>query len=199
MIGPHFAEVLDAARGGDADAFASIWRDLDPPLTRYLRTFAPREADDLAAEAWTTVARRLDRFVGDETAFRSWVFVTARRRAVDHFRRERRRPAVPVDPDRLRDAVVAPRNASDDVFDRFATEEALALVATLPRDQAQVVALRAIAGLDVGQVAELVGKRPGTVRVLAHRGLRTLAGTLTGSLAGSLTPRSTPRPRPARP
>ena len=39
--------------------------------------------------------------------------------------------------------------------------------------------LRAIAGLDVPHVAAIMGKRPGTVRVLAHRGLRTLARRLT--------------------
>jgi RNA polymerase sigma-70 factor (ECF subfamily) len=55
------------------------------------------------------------------------------------------------------------------------TEEALRLVRALPPEQAEVVVLRAIAGLDVHQVAELVGKTPGAVRVLAHRGLRRLA------------------------
>ena len=37
------------------------------------------------------------------------------------------------------------------------------------------MALRVIAGLDAAQVGEIVGKRAGTVRVLAHRGLRRLA------------------------
>jgi RNA polymerase sigma-70 factor (ECF subfamily) len=44
----------------------------------------------------------------------------------------------------------------------------------LPPDQAEVVVLRAVAGLDVGHVAAIVGKRPGTVRVLAYRGLHKL-------------------------
>jgi RNA polymerase sigma-70 factor (ECF subfamily) len=35
-----------------------------------------------------------------------------------------------------------------------------------------------VAGLDVGRVAEIMGKRPGTVRVLTHRGLRRLAERL---------------------
>jgi RNA polymerase sigma-70 factor (ECF subfamily) len=50
------------------------------------------------------------------------------------------------------------------------------LVAELPPDQAEVVALRVVGGLEVAEVAKIVGKRPGTVRVLAHRGLRRLAG-----------------------
>ena len=50
-----------------------------------------------------------------------------------------------------------------------------ALVRALPADQAEVILLRTIAGLDVAQVAEVMGRRPGTVRVLQHRGLRRLA------------------------
>ena len=46
------------------------------------------------------------------------------------------------------------------------------MLATLPVDQAEVIALRVIAGLETERVAEIVGKRPGAVRVLQHRGLR---------------------------
>jgi RNA polymerase sigma-70 factor, ECF subfamily len=48
-------------------------------------------------------------------------------------------------------------------------------VATLPKDQAEIILLRVVAGLDTGQVARIVGKTPGAVRVAAHRGLRRLA------------------------
>ena len=37
--------------------------------------------------------------------------------------------------------------------------------------------LRVVAGLDSGDVARIVGKSPGAVRVAAHRGLRRLAQT----------------------
>jgi len=39
--------------------------------------------------------------------------------------------------------------------------------------------LRVIAGLDVAQVARIIGKRPGAVRAAAHRGLRVLAVRLS--------------------
>jgi RNA polymerase sigma-70 factor (ECF subfamily) len=186
VTGPEFAERLEGARAGSEASFAAIWRELNPPLLRYLRIVSPHDVDDVASETWATVARGLERFRGDEASFRAWVFVTARRRALDHFRRERRRPAVPVAPDRLRDSVVHGRTPSDELADATSTADAIALLATLPRDQAEVVALRVIAGLDVGQVAEVIGKRPGTVRVLAHRGLQRLARDLApeGAVAG---------------
>ena len=42
-----------------------------------------------------------------------------------------------------------------------ATDRALALVATLPPAQAEMVMLRVVAGLDVADVAEMVDKKPG--------------------------------------
>jgi RNA polymerase sigma-70 factor (ECF subfamily) len=56
----------------------------------------------------------------------------------------------------------------------ISTETALALIATLPGDQAEIVVLRVVVGLDASAVGQIVGKSPGAVRVAAHRGLRTL-------------------------
>src|SRR5579884_3707501 len=72
-------------------------------------------------------------------------------------------------------------SAESDALEREGTRRALALIAALPPDQAQVVLLRTLAGLDSDRVAAVVGKRPGTVRVLAHRGLRNLAKRLDGA------------------
>jgi RNA polymerase sigma-70 factor (ECF subfamily) len=54
-----------------------------------------------------------------------------------------------------------------------------AMIAALPADQAEVIVLRVIAGLDVAEVAAVTGMRPGTVRVLTHRALRRLAQQLS--------------------
>jgi RNA polymerase sigma-70 factor (ECF subfamily) len=48
----------------------------------------------------------------------------------------------------------------------------------LPADQAEVVLLRVVGGLDVAVVAQLTGRRPGTVRVIQHRALKRLAKEL---------------------
>jgi RNA polymerase sigma-70 factor, ECF subfamily len=174
MIGASFDAVLAAALRGDERAFAVIWRDLRPPLLRYLRVVAPAAAEDLDAETWLEVARGLGRFAGDEPGFRSWVFTIARHRVVDWRRREIRSPATPLPPEALPERS-GPHDAADAALEALSTRAALALIGELPPDQAEVVTLRVVAGLDVGQVADIVGKRPGAVRVLSHRGLRRLA------------------------
>ena len=52
-------------------------------------------------------------------------------------------------------------------------------MAQLPPEQAEAVLLRVLAGLGTDEVAQIMGKQPGNVRVLSHRGLRNLARRLT--------------------
>jgi RNA polymerase sigma-70 factor (ECF subfamily) len=181
MTGMSFPEVLERTRQGDPAAFAILWRQHNPSLLRYLRVTAKSAADDVASETWTSVASSIARFDGDEAAFRAWLFTVARRRAIDQFRSDARRPSVPMDPTVLGGASLASPDAdpADATLDALALQAALELIAELPPAQRDAVMLRAIGGLDVPHVAAIMGKRPGTVRVLAHRGLRTLARRLS--------------------
>jgi RNA polymerase sigma-70 factor (ECF subfamily) len=65
--------------------------------------------------------------------------------------------------------------AEVDALEQISTARALELVASLPPEQAEMVMLRVVAGLDVAAVAQIVGKSPGAVRVSVHRGLRALS------------------------
>jgi RNA polymerase sigma-70 factor (ECF subfamily) len=179
-------EVLRDAAHGDETAFARLWRDSQPPLLRYLRVLAGESAEDVASEVWLEITRGLPRFRGGEPEFRSWLFTTARRRVIDLHRYSGRRPAIVTSDLRDLDRS-APGDAATAAFERMSTDAALDLIATLPREQAEIIVLRVIACLDVGQVAELVGKKPGAVRVAAHRGLRTLAARLSATTDEAVT------------
>ncbi len=178
MLEREFPGVLRAAARGDQGAFARLWRDAHPLLLRYVRVVAGDAAEDVAAEVWLEVSRGLARFEGGEAEFRGWLFTLARRRVMDLRRYSRRHPV------RLTGDVAdldrpAPDDAAGEALDNLSMEATLELIATLPRYQAEVIALRIVAGLDVGRVAQITGKRPGAVRVAAHRGLRALAARLS--------------------
>ena len=176
MIGEGFPEVLDRAQRGDETAFAVLWRDLNPALLRYL-TVTGDPADDVAAETWVSVVKGLARFTGDETAWRAWVFTTARRRGVDAGRRRQRRVAHERSWQPWSTFGTDGPDPADLVLQRPDTDAALALVARLSPLQAEVVMLRVVVGLPVGEVARVVRRSPGAVRVAHHRGivrLRTL-------------------------
>ncbi len=172
--------VVDRAQAGDEAAFAELYRAFHPRLLRYLWVLAGEDAEDIAAETWLQVCRDLARFRGDSAGLLGWVITVGRNRAIDHFRYSNRRPSVPVPIENL-----VPLPGSDDTESQaligLSTEDAIALVATLPPDQAEAVMLRAVIGLDAKTAGSVLGKRPGAVRAAAHRGLRTLAGRVGDS------------------
>jgi RNA polymerase sigma-70 factor (ECF subfamily) len=173
-----FDQVLEAARGGDEQALITLYRSIYPRFVRYAGAVEPGSAEDVAADAWLDVARGLDRFRGDEPAFRGWAFTIARRRLLDLRRTRARRKTEPTDPHELTDTS-AVGNVEDEALASLGASWAVGLItSSLSPDQAEVVLLRVIGDLGVDQVASIMDKRPGTIRVLQHRALRRLAETL---------------------
>ena len=177
MIGGAFGVTLANARTGDDAAFACIFRDVQPALLRYLRLITV-EPEDVAGETWVQVVTGLRRFRGEEQDFRAWLFTIARNRAADAGRSRHRRPAVPLDMTDAAQRLTAPDTA-DQALEAASTQAAMDLIKSLPREQAEIIMLRVVAGLDTGDVAKILGKTPGAVRVSAHRGLRRLACHVT--------------------
>jgi RNA polymerase sigma-70 factor (ECF subfamily) len=176
VIGAAFGIILARAQADNEAAFACIFRDVQPALLRYLRVITP-DAEDVAGETWLQVVSGLAGFSGGEEAFRAWLFTIARHRAADAGRSRARRPAVPFDPSEASEAAeqMTFPDAADLALEAISARAVVALIATLPRDQAEIIMLRVVAGLDAGEVARIVGKSPGAVRVAAHRALRRLA------------------------
>lgn len=178
VVGDSFAWVLAEAQGGSEEQFAVLWRDANPALLRYLRVLAPDSAEDIAAETWVHVVRGLPRFTGDESAWRAWLFTTARRRLLDQARLRKRHPAEPLEQVSAAEMPRTPDTAQI-VLDNMATDSAIALLSRLPSQQAEVILLRVVAGLDTDAVAGMLGTTPGNVRVMAHRGLKKLEALLS--------------------
>lgn len=191
--------VVTAAQNGDEDAFRFLYRTLQPGLLRYLTALVGADAEDVASETWLQVSRDLPTFTGGE--FRAWTVTIARNRAMDHLRRQRRRPAVPVPVQSLGE-LPGDSDTAERASETLGTESAIALIATLPPREAEAVLLRAVIGLDAETAARVLGKRPGAVRTAAHRGLRRLATLLDqqdGSRSASAdSAAAPPRPRTGR-
>ncbi len=166
-------DALARACAGDEAGFLELWRNFQPRLLRFLRAVGCADPDDVASETWLQVVRDLHTFAGGQDEFRRWLFTIGRNRAIDAARARSRRPVtqVPVGFDIVADH----QRVEDQVLDGISVQDAVALLASLSRDQAEAVALRVIAGLETPDVARILGKSAGAVRIALHRGLKTLA------------------------
>ncbi len=170
-------EALIKARSGDEAGFLVLWDALQPRLLRYLQVVGCDDVDDVAGETWLQVVRDLAKFKKDSAdEFRAWLFTIARHRAIDAARSRQRFRDKVLAADPFAPTITMENPVEDEALAQISTRRAVAMVSQLPPDQAEVVALRVIAGLDTGTVARLLRKSPGAVRVSLHRGLRTLSG-----------------------
>lgn len=168
---------VGAALRGDEAGFSALYTATQPGLLRYLRTLVGDEAEDVASETWCQIARDLPG-LRDPAGFRGWAATIARHRAMDHLRGKRRRPVSTVPVEKLLDLPAGQPDPSELAAASISTDAAIALISSLPRDQAEAVMLRVVVGLDVRTTAAVLGKRAGAVRVAAHRGLRRLASEI---------------------
>ena len=168
---------LAAARRGDPAGFAALYRALQPLLLRYLQVLVGNVAEDVASETWLQACRDLARFRGPARELRPWLLTIGRHRALDLLRARSRRPVEAWDPAVLPEQRTV-RDAHDCTEESLATRRAVALIARLPRDQAEAVLLHVVCGLDAPAAAAVLGKRAGAVRMATSRGLARLAKLL---------------------
>jgi DNA-directed RNA polymerase specialized sigma24 family protein len=147
---------MTAATTGVEWAIGLLYHEFHPAVLRYLRARGARSPEATMERVWMEVARGLQHFSGDEVAFRRWLFDLARR---------------PLDEgERLDDPIEVESDAELSVR----MPDALAKVAALPPDRADVLLLRALGHLEVDDVALITGQETGAVRLLEMDALRLL-------------------------
>ena len=172
-LGDAFDQVLAAAKAGGQWAWRELYRQNAPTLARYLRARSVPEADDIVGETFVRVVQHIQKFTGDETAFRTWAFTIARNLVVDGARRQARRPLELVSDAQL--ASLAPTgDVEADALASLLAVEVRAALDLLSPDQRDVLLLRILGDLTIAEVATVMDRREGAVKMLQARGLAAL-------------------------
>ena len=145
-------------QAGDEAAFARLVEEFGPRVLGYLRGLVGEEAEDVHQEVWLAVYRRLGGLV-NPGGFRTWLYQTARHRAIDILRRQRRAQELFVENAEM-DAVAALEPSPEGMASVLAEE----MLERLPPLQREVVLLRYRDGLSYAEMALIAGCSVGTVR-----------------------------------
>ena len=156
---------VEAARGGDREAFAALYEEMAPVvhglLLSRVRTF---DVSDLVQEVFAVALQRLPA-LQDSSAFAGWLCAIARNTATDHLRKQP--PPVP--------SPRTPYALASHVADARRVLEA---IRTLPEAYREPLVLRLVEGLTGPEIAAKTGLTPGSVRVNLSRGMKRLRETL---------------------
>lgn len=178
-------EVVTRAKSGDQWAWRELYTAHTGRLLLWLTTLGlGHEAEDVAAEAWTIAASKVNDFKGDTSDFAGWLFAIARNLALNSHRRTARRATSPhpIDDTLPLDTLPLDTLHLDTVADPAGVaagrDLTRRLLASLPRREAEVVACVDVVGLDITTTARALGISATAVRVARHRALARLRNQL---------------------
>lgn len=172
-LGEGFDQVLEAARAGAEWAWRALYHDAAPNLASYARASRLPDPEDVVGEVFLRAVRGLASFVGDERAFRAWLFTLARNRIIDEHRKIVRRRTEPVPAEMLTEIADA-GDAEAEAMRAMAEERVRSALARLTPEQRDVLLLRILGGLTIDEVAFVVRKSPGAVKALQARGIAAI-------------------------
>lgn len=173
------------ARGGDASAFEELVRMYEAPVYRLaLRMCGGRaeDAQEVAQEAFLAAWRGLPRFRG-QCRFSSWLYKLTANAAVDHLRREKRRPAaVPLE---NAGEPADPHTPQEELERRELHRAVQQALDWLTPEHREVLLLRQMQGLSYQEIGAALSLEEGTVKSRISRAKRQLRTILAeGNLLG---------------
>ncbi len=166
------SRLLERAREYDAQAVAEIYDRYAQSVYRYLYRYLgdAAQAEDLTSEVFLKLLDVLGTRRVPREQLKAWLYRVAHNLAMDGFRYQSKRPTVA-----LSEEFVAGDDLPYVAVEKRLDQQSLRMaIGQLTPTQQQVILLRFSDGFKVAEVAELMGKSQGAVKILQHRAIKRL-------------------------
>ncbi len=181
MTDQELENLLQKAQSGDREAFGFIFDEFSSKIYKfvYFRVGHKEVSEDILADtfvkAWIKISQ-----VNSPKALSSWLYQVAKNNIIDYYRVKKETVALEDVASILED----PYNAIEQVNLNIEQQKIIELLRSLPHEQALVIQYRFFEDLDNAEIAELMGKSEGAIRVIQHRAISNLKQML-GNLSGN--------------
>jgi RNA polymerase sigma-70 factor (ECF subfamily) len=168
---------VDAAVAGDSRAFARLYDQHVDRIYRHVlyRIGNRTDAEDVTQQVFLQAWRAIARYERRTTPFVAWLLTIAHNAVVNFFRRARTTNPIDVElpmVGRWGD----PEAETTALLEQVAVRRA---ILRLKPDQQQVILMRFVENIDFADIAAVLGKNEGNIRVIQHRALLELRRLLT--------------------
>lgn len=170
--------LVERASGGDVNAFGKLYDIYLDQIYRYVfyRAKDRMVAEDLSQQVFVKAWEAISKFEWRGKPFSAWLFRIAHNHLVDYYRSSekdaRMQKQISVDID----------DPQQETEQKLMQEELLKAVAHLTLQQQEVIILKFVEGLENREIAEIMGKKEGAIRVMQMRALSALRQKLNGAI-----------------
>jgi len=168
--------LVERARAGDRQAFGELYDRYAALTFRHFHCLVGdrQTTEDLTAQTFLQALQAIGRYEERGIPFQVWLLRIARNLAINHWRIRRNHSNGDNGLER-KDSMPSPESLCEA---KLLEEEVWRAVRRLRGDQRQVIVLRFVDGLSYPEVAQVLGKSIGAVRVVQYRALSALRRAL---------------------
>ena len=164
--------LIQEAASGDAEAFGRLY---DMNVDRiykhvYYRVGNTKDAEDLTQEVFIRAWQAIGRYKITASPFIAWLMRISHNLVIDYYRSTKDTAYLDSEPAFISSTSSTERLAEE----HYNQQELRKAILQLPDDQQQVILMSFIEGFSYVEIAGVLGKREGTVRVILHRALKKL-------------------------
>lgn len=165
--------LIARAKGGESEAFGSLYDFYMPRIYRFvlLKVSLREEAEDLTHQIFLKAWEKIDQYNFKGYSFGSWLYRIARNTVIDYYRGNTQQISVDSVPEEL---LVSPISSEENVETKMEWEKLLESITKMKDIEQDVLIMRFVEEMTHKEVAEVIGKSEGAVKVIQHRALKNL-------------------------
>lgn len=162
-----------SAQEGDQDAFAKIYDNFIDQIYRYVYYRVQGEdVEDIVETVFLKVWENLKQYKPQQKSFSAWVFRIAHNLVIDHYRAAKDKAYEELNPDLPDlDRMHHPIKITQDRFDNATLKKAMV---KLKKQYHDIILYKFVNELSNSEIAEILGKSEGSLRILQFRALKAL-------------------------
>jgi len=169
-------KLVEQAKQGDASSFGDLYDHYVQPIYRFilLKVSSGEEAQDLTHDVFMKAWRTLPNFQERGFPFSSWLYKIARNRVIDHYRTKKPNTSLE-DFLQVESEEFLEGARFETEFDiKIAVTEVKKAMKSLTEEQQDVILMKYVEELEIYEIAKILDKKEGAVRVIQHRALEKL-------------------------
>jgi RNA polymerase sigma-70 factor, ECF subfamily len=171
MTEEQLKEILQKAQDGDTEAFALIYDHFGPKIYKfiYFRVGHKEIAEDVLSDTFVKGWQKINH-VTSPAALSAWLYQIAKNNIIDYYRIKKETVALEDVQDFLEDEV----DPVDATNLNIQQKQLLEFLKELPEEQQEVIKYKFFEDLSNEEIAYVMGKNEGAIRVIQHRAISKL-------------------------
>jgi RNA polymerase sigma-70 factor (ECF subfamily) len=166
-------QLIKSAVGGDSSAFGALYDRYQPAIYRFVavKVGSREEAEDITHHVFLSAWQKVGGYKHRGHPFSSWLYQIARNLVIDHYRAKKDDISLDkLDPD----SSIIPAVAQLDLSVKLQLEKVHRAIAELKTEHQDVIILRFVEDLPLKEVAAILKKSEGAIKLAQHRAIKEL-------------------------